>query len=72
MSDVLILGCGLIGASVGLALQQGSADVTLHDADQRAQHMAVERGAGRAWDGVERAHLALVAVPPSSTAFSAR
>ncbi len=69
MSDVLVVGCGLLGTSVGLALQGSElADVTLWDLDPEAVELAVRRGAGRAWDGSERASLALVAVPPLSTA----
>lgn len=68
MSDVLVVGCGLLGTSVGLALQGSElSDVTLWDSQQAAVALAVDRGAGRAWDGEERAGLALVAVPPGAT-----
>ena len=69
MSDVLVIGCGLLGTSVGLALRGSDwDDVTLHDEDATAEGLAVARGAGRAWDGTERARLVVVAVPPSATA----
>jgi prephenate dehydrogenase len=47
MSDVLVVGCGLLGTSIGLALR-GSAkgDVTLWDASDAALVEAAERGAG--------------------------
>ncbi len=65
MSDaVLVVGTGLIGTSLGLALR-GHRDVLL--ADRSAEHLAtaVARGAGRAWDGTEAAALVVLAVPPS-------
>jgi prephenate dehydrogenase len=68
VSDVLVVGCGLMGASVGLALQGAGVDVTLQDASPEALAGAQERGAGRAWDGREGAALAVVAVPPRATA----
>jgi prephenate dehydrogenase len=68
MSDVLVVGCGLLGTSVGLALRGSDlGDVTLWDSQPAAVDLAVERGAGRRWDGEERADLALVAVPPDIT-----
>lgn len=66
-ADVVVVGCGLIGASVGLALRQSGADVLLGDALPEAVDQAVRRGAGRAWDGRETAGVALVAVPPEQT-----
>jgi prephenate dehydrogenase len=69
MSDVLVVGCGLLGASVGLALRGSHLDdVTVWDREPAAVALAVSRGAGRAWDGHEAAALAVVAVPPASTA----
>lgn len=68
MADLLVVGCGLIGTSVGLALAQaGDRDVLLHDQDPAAVAVAVARGAGRAWDGRLVADLVLVAVPPAAT-----
>lgn len=64
-----MLGCGLLGTSVGLALQGSElGDVTLWDNDAHATRIAVDRGAGRPWDKAERAQLAVVAVPPGDTA----
>jgi prephenate dehydrogenase len=69
VSNVLIVGCGLMGTSVGLALRGSElGDVTLFDQNPDAVEAAAARGAGRAWDGVEPAGLALVAVPPAVTA----
>ena len=68
MADVLVVGCGLIGASVGLALQQNGWDVLLEDESPSVVGEAVRRGAGRPWDRHETARTALIAVPPRLTA----
>jgi prephenate dehydrogenase len=69
VTDLLVVGCGLIGTSIGLALQgaEGS-NVLLADKDLGAVHTAVTMGAGTAWDGQQRVDLAVVAVPPGQTA----
>ncbi len=66
-ADVLVVGTGLIGASIALALRD-LRDVALADASPAHLSAAVERGCGRPWDGQERARLVVVAVPPSATA----
>lgn len=66
-ADLLVVGTGLIGTSVGLALR-GQADVVLHDPDPQALALAVERGAGRRWDEREGFAHCLVAAPPSAVA----
>ena len=66
-AEVLVVGTGLIGTSIGLALH-GRADVLLADADADALATAVARGAGRAWDGAEPARLAVVCTPPAAVA----
>jgi len=48
MPDVLVLGCGLIGTSIGLALR-GEATVLLHDSSDENLDVAVARGAGQRW-----------------------
>lgn len=69
MSDVLVVGCGLLGTSVGLALRDSAlGDVTLTDLDAAHVATASRRGAGRPWDGREHASVVLVAVPPTKTA----
>lgn len=67
MADLLVVGTGLIGTSVGLALR-GTYDVVLSDPDPVAVEVAVERGAGRRWDGVEEVGHCLVAAPPFAVA----
>jgi len=60
---LLIVGTGLIGTSIGLALGTPR-DVLLHDADDEHLAEAVDRGAGRRWDGAERVGHVVLAVPP--------
>jgi prephenate dehydrogenase len=64
---VHVIGTGLIGTSVGLALA-GHADVVLSDPSPAHLDRAVARGAGRPWDGGEGADLVLVCAPPAATA----
>jgi prephenate dehydrogenase len=64
---VHVLGTGLIGTSVGLALGD-RAEVVLSDVSLPHLDRAVARGAGRRWDGSERADVVLVCTPPSVTA----
>ncbi|MDX6217938.1 MAG: prephenate dehydrogenase [Frankiales bacterium] len=68
MGDVLVVGCGLIGASVGMALTQAGWDVLLHDENPSRVGHAVRRGAGRPWESNETVQTVLVAVPPQVTA----
>jgi len=67
MTDVLVVGCGLIGTSIGLALRGTGQVVALHDRDDQHVAIATQRGAGVAWDG-STARLVVVAVPPRATA----
>jgi prephenate dehydrogenase len=66
---LLIVGAGLIGASVGLAATAAGYDVWIDDADPERARTAVAVGAGRArpadLDGLD---LAIVAVPPRKVA----
>ncbi|MGH9262604.1 MAG: prephenate dehydrogenase, partial [Acidimicrobiales bacterium] len=65
---VLVVGTGLLGTSVGLALRRAGVEVRLRDADEAALGEAVELGAGRrAEPGDPAASLAVVAVPPEVT-----
>ncbi len=66
-ADVLVVGSGLIGTSLGLALTP-SRDVLLADADPVTLERAVARGAGRAWDGRERVGIVVVCTPPRTVA----
>ncbi len=65
---VLVIGCGLIGTSVGLALRAHDVDVVLHDALPGNVEVASSRGAGRPLHDAVRPYLVVVAVPPSASA----
>ena len=66
-AGLLVVGTGLLGTSVGLALR-GDTDVVLADRDPVAVATATARGAGRPWDGAEPADHVLLAVPPAAVA----
>ncbi|RSN30398.1 prephenate dehydrogenase [Amycolatopsis sp. WAC 04169] len=63
IEKALVVGTGLIGTSVALALRERGVAVYLSDVDARAVRLARDLGAGREWTG-EEADLALIAVPP--------
>jgi prephenate dehydrogenase len=73
---VVVLGTGLIGTSVALALRERGAVVWLADADPEAARLAAHLGAGEllpdallAGDAAPvRADVAVIAVPPSAVA----
>lgn len=67
--SVLVVGTGLIGTSVALALREHGVTVKLADQDSRAVLLARELGAGEEWaPGAERVDLAVIAVPPQFVA----
>jgi len=64
---VLVVGSGLLGASIGLALRRAGVDVQLQDADPTVLAAAVERGAGTVREnGMPEPRLVVVAVPPDA------
>ena len=63
-SSVLVIGCGLIGTSIALALREHGVDVHLDDVSRANLELAVSRGAGTA-DPPAAPDLIVVAVPPS-------
>lgn len=67
---VLVLGSGLLGASIGLGLRARGVEVILSDPSPSAQAVAVDIGAGRAFDPAEplSPQLVVVAAPPDVTA----
>jgi prephenate dehydrogenase len=69
---VAVIGTGLIGTSVALALREHGASVWLADADAEAARLAANLGAGEPLpdDAPEmgRADVAVIAVPPSAVA----
>lgn len=63
---VLVIGSGLLGASIGLALQRASVPVWLDDVDPDAVAEAVGRGAGQPWrEDAGEPRIVVVAVPPA-------
>lgn len=66
-SSVLVIGCGLIGTSIGLALREHGVDVHLDDISRSNLELAVSRGAGSP-EPLATPDLVVVAVPPSQVA----
>lgn len=64
----LVVGTGLIGTSVALALRRHGVTVHLTDRDPAAAHLAQQLGAGTVDPPTEQVDLAVVAVSPSATA----
>ena len=65
---VRIVGAGLLGASIGLALRERGVDVILADASPSNLRLAVDYGAGRRAAEGDLPELIVVCVPPDVTA----
>lgn len=65
---VRIVGAGLLGASIGLALREKGVDVVLDDVSPAALALAVDYGAGRHPAEGDAPELVVVAVPPDVVA----
>jgi prephenate dehydrogenase len=65
---VAIIGTGLIGTSVALALREQGAAVWLADADPEAARLAANLGAGEPLPDQAEADVAVIAVPPAAVA----
>ena len=63
--DLLIVGAGLIGTSIGLAVRAAGGRVALLDSDPARASLAARMGAGEVVPGLVRARLAVAAVPPA-------
>jgi prephenate dehydrogenase len=63
-----IVGAGLIGASVGIALSGAGVEVLLRDTDDEQVRLACALGAGRPWPVGETVDHAVLAVPPHAVA----
>ena len=61
---VLVIGSGLIGASVALSLRRAGVDVLLADVDADNLAVAVDAGAGRPVSSGDEPTLVVAAVPP--------
>jgi prephenate dehydrogenase len=66
--QVRIVGTGLLGASIGLALCASGVDVILADASPAQLKLAVDYGAGRVERDGDQPSLVIVSVPPDVTA----
>ena len=66
--QVRIVGAGLLGASIGLALKAKGVDVILFDASKANLSLAIDYGAGRRTESGDEPALIIVAVPPDETA----
>ncbi|WP_308208104.1 prephenate dehydrogenase [Actinomadura madurae] len=67
LKRVTVIGTGLIGTSIALAMRRAGAEVLLIDRDPAVAGLAAELGAGAPWNG-ESADVAVLAVPPSAVA----
>jgi prephenate dehydrogenase len=66
---IVVIGTGLIGTSVALALRERGVAVSLADRDPASVRLAAELGAGEPLrDGDEPADVAVLAVPPAAVA----
>lgn len=68
LRSALVVGTGLVGTSVALALRRHAVSVHLTDRDPVALRRAADLGAGTSEPATEQVDLAVVAVPPSVTA----
>jgi prephenate dehydrogenase len=66
--QVRIVGAGLLGSSIGLALVQRGVDVIVAGSSAKTLALAVDYGAGRLADAADAPLLVIVAVPPDVTA----
>lgn len=67
-TQVRIVGTGLLGTSLGLALREQGVDVVLANRSQTALRLAVDYGAGRAASDDDVPGIVVVAVAPDATA----
>ncbi|HZB65927.1 MAG TPA: prephenate dehydrogenase [Ornithinibacter sp.] len=68
MTRVHVVGTGLVGTSLGLALSRLGDDVTLEDISPTHAALARDLGAGRLPDGPVEPDLVVIATPPDVTA----
>ena len=66
--QVRIVGAGLLGSSIGLALRAQGVDVILQDSSKATLSLAVDYGAGRRTESGDEPALIIVAVPPDDAA----
>lgn len=66
--SVRIVGAGLLGASIGLALRTKGVDIILDDASPSQLRLAIDYGAGRAAEPSDAPSVVVICVPPDVTA----
>lgn len=66
--SIRIVGAGLLGTSIGLALSKLGLDVVIADASPANQKLAIDYGAGRNPSEADQPKLIVVCVPPDVTA----
>ena len=66
--QVHIIGAGLLGTSIGLALRQQNVDVSITDASPANESLAIDFAAGRKLEAQDEVALVVVCVPPDVTA----
>ena len=66
--QVRIVGAGLLGASIGLALRERELDVILADTSRANLSLAIDYGAGRPATAEDTPTLVVIAVPPDLVA----
>lgn len=66
--QVHIIGAGLLGTSIALALRNLNVDVSLEDSSPAVQSLAIDFGAGRTISPDDNVSLVVVCVPPDVTA----
>ncbi|NBR23421.1 MAG: prephenate dehydrogenase [Micrococcales bacterium] len=66
--QVHIIGAGLLGTSIGLALRQQNVDVSITDASPANESLAIDFAAGRKLEAKDHVSLVVVCVPPDVTA----
>lgn len=66
--QVRIVGAGLLGTSIGLALTKQGADVSITSQTNKSVELAISYGAGRAAADTDAPDLIVVCVPPQLTA----
>ena len=67
-AQVRIVGTGLLGASIGMALSSQGIDVALADSSPSSVHLASDLGAGRPAQADDQPKIIVVCVPPDVTA----
>lgn len=66
--SVRIVGAGLLGASIGLALRTKGVDIILDDASPSQLRLAIDYGAGRTAEPSDAPSVVVICVPPDVTA----